>query len=83
MLPTKNNPPPQEPDLLDLAAHQNFLNHPATARAIKKLTAEHENLLAALLNDFETLPEVPLKLVLQRIKTIKHTITCLTQIPKT
>lgn len=70
--------PAPEPDLLDLADHQNFLDQPKARALVKQLTTESDSLVTALLNDFGTMDEIAIKVVLQRIKTQRHILKCLT-----
>lgn len=79
MLPQQPPPKPQPaPDLQDLAQHQEFAAAPYTKRIVAQLTAENATLVTTLLNDFEGLTEVQIKVVLQRIKTQRHILKCLT-----
>jgi len=70
--------PDQAPDAADVALHQEFAAHPRARALVKQLASESEALVTTLLNDFEALDETQIKVVLQRIKTQRNILKCLT-----
>lgn len=79
MLP--NRTPPHKPEISPEVLHlfENWRAHPYTALVLKGLQADIDKLENLVANNFTSLTELQLKLVIQQKETLKSTIVCLNQ----
>lgn len=78
MLPTKTPPPPEvSPE--QAAQFQHWAAQPITQLLVKQLRAETARNIDQVVDNFEAYTELQLKTALQRIKTQRNILICLTQ----